>query len=72
MEKIPSQKRTLVKRIVLFGPESTGKTTLAKQLSEKYDVPWVAEYAREYLQEKWDPCQSAAAAVRRQLALFVL
>ena len=54
MEKIPSQKRTTVKRIVLFGPESTGKTTLAKQLSEKYDVPWVVEYAREYLQEKWD------------------
>jgi NadR type nicotinamide-nucleotide adenylyltransferase len=54
MEKIPSQKRTTIKRIVLFGPESTGKTTLAKQLSEKYDVPWVAEYAREYLQDKWD------------------
>jgi len=54
MEKIPSQKRTTVKRIVLFGPESTGKTTLAKQLSERYDVPWVAEYARTYLQEKWD------------------
>jgi len=47
MEKIPSQQQTRVKRIVLFGPESTGKTTLAKQLSEKYDVPWVADDLRD-------------------------
>ncbi len=43
-----------VKRIVLFGPESTGKTTLARQLAEHYKTEWVPEYMREYLQRKWD------------------
>jgi len=41
-------------KIVLYGPESTGKTTLAKQLADHYKTSWVPEYMREYLQEKWD------------------
>ncbi|WP_299435163.1 ATP-binding protein [uncultured Aquimarina sp.] len=41
-------------KIVLFGPESTGKTTLSKQLAEHYEGSWVPEYMREYLQSKWD------------------
>ena len=41
-------------RVVLFGPESTGKTTLSRQLSEHYRAPWVAEFARDFLQRKWD------------------
>jgi NadR type nicotinamide-nucleotide adenylyltransferase len=41
-------------KIVLFGPESTGKTTLSQDLAEHYDTLWVPEYAREYLQDKWD------------------
>ncbi|MDZ4329836.1 MAG: DUF4301 family protein, partial [Flavobacterium sp.] len=45
---------TKIIKIALFGPESTGKTTLAKQLAEYYKTEWVPEYAREYLQEKWD------------------
>ncbi len=36
-------------RIVLTGPESCGKTTLAQQLAAHYRVPWVPEYARTYL-----------------------
>lgn len=35
-------------KIVLFGPESTGKTTLAKQLSRHYKTFWVPEYSRAY------------------------
>ncbi len=35
-------------RIVVTGSECTGKTTLARQLAEKLDTLWVAEYAREY------------------------
>lgn len=41
-------------KVVLFGPESTGKTTLAKQLATYYNTEWVSEYMRTYLQEKWD------------------
>ncbi|MFN7099090.1 MAG: DUF4301 family protein [Flavobacterium sp.] len=43
-----------VVKITLFGPESTGKTTLAKQLAEHYRTQWVPEFARDYLQEKWE------------------
>lgn len=41
-------------KVVLFGPESTGKSTLAEKLSIHYDTVWVKEYMREYLQKKWD------------------
>ncbi|TDD78512.1 DUF4301 family protein [Flavobacterium caseinilyticum] len=44
-------------KIALFGPESTGKTTLARQLAEYYLTEWVPEFARDYLQEKWDASQ---------------
>ena len=35
--------------ITIVGPESSGKTTLAGELSRRYGCPWVPEYAREYL-----------------------
>ena len=41
-------------RIVLYGPESSGKTTLAKALAKQFQTTWVPEFARNYLQEKWD------------------
>ena len=36
-------------KIVILGPESTGKSTLCKQLSAHYNTLWCPEYAREYL-----------------------
>jgi nicotinamide riboside kinase len=44
-----------MKKIVLTGPESTGKTTLARQLATHYDVPLVLEQAREFLEKKQAP-----------------
>ncbi|MFC2113795.1 AAA family ATPase [Bacteroidota bacterium] len=37
-------------RIAVTGPESTGKSTLAKKLAEHYNTVWVPEYAREYIE----------------------
>lgn len=37
-------------RIVVTGPESTGKTTLAKQLAEIYNAVYIPEFAREYIE----------------------
>lgn len=54
MEKNLKQQSTEIIKIALFGPESTGKTTLAKQLAEHYKTAWTPEFARDYLQEKWD------------------
>jgi NadR type nicotinamide-nucleotide adenylyltransferase len=52
-EKLKQEPSNLIK-VVLFGPESTGKTTLAGVLGRHYNTLWVPEYAREYLQEKWN------------------
>ena len=39
-------------KIVLTGPESSGKTALANLLSKYFKVPFIPEYAREYLNKK--------------------
>lgn len=39
-----------MKRIAIYGPESTGKTRLAEKLAAHFGAPLVAEYARE----RWD------------------
>ncbi|HHC78343.1 MAG TPA: nicotinate-nucleotide adenylyltransferase, partial [Flavobacteriia bacterium] len=54
MEKNLKQQRVNIIKVVLFGPESTGKTTLSNQLARHYNTVWAPEYAREYLQDKWN------------------
>ena len=54
MEKKFRQEPSNIIKIALFGPESTGKTTLSEQLARYYNTVWVPEYAREYLQKKWN------------------
>ena len=36
-------------KIVIIGPESTGKSTLCTQLAAHFNTKWCPEYAREYL-----------------------
>ena len=38
-------------KVGIIGPESTGKTTLARYLAERYHGVLVPEYAREYARE---------------------
>lgn len=38
-----------MKKIVIIGPESTGKSSLCIELSTHFNTIWVQEYAREYL-----------------------
>jgi NadR type nicotinamide-nucleotide adenylyltransferase len=40
-----------IKKIVILGPESTGKSTLCNELATHYKTMWAKEYAREYLEK---------------------
>ncbi len=55
--------------VCLTGPESTGKTTLAHALGERFGAPVVAEVAREYLlgREQY-AAEDVLEIARRQLA----
>lgn len=54
MEKELTQEPINIVKIVLFGPESTGKTTLSRHLARYYNTVWAPEFARDYLQKKWN------------------
>lgn len=54
MEEALKQSKSNCIRICLFGPESSGKSTLSRKLSEHYNAPLVQEFARTYLQNLWD------------------
>jgi len=40
-----------IKKIVILGPESTGKSTLCEALAAHYNTQWCSEYARQFLNE---------------------
>ncbi len=49
-ENIPVPVRPyFVKKICLYGPESTGKSVMAKWLADSYQTEWVPEVAREFV-----------------------
>ena len=54
--------------VCAVGPESTGKTTLCRALAERFDVPWLAEYAREYLNAGTSYDSSDVAAIAKEQA----
>lgn len=48
---LPSPVRAFAcQRIAIYGPESSGKTTLARDLARHFDTVWVPEYARTALE----------------------
>lgn len=45
----------MLRKFAITGPESTGKSTLSKQLAEYYNCELVEEYAREYIDKLTHP-----------------
>lgn len=41
-----------IKKFVAIGPESTGKSTLTKQLAHHYNAGWCPEYARIFFENR--------------------
>jgi HTH-type transcriptional repressor of NAD biosynthesis genes len=49
-EQIPRCVRPyFVRRVCVFGPESTGKSTLTQRLAERFETSFVPEYARTWI-----------------------
>ena len=38
-----------IKKVVIIGPECTGKSELSEYLASRFNTVWVKEYARQYL-----------------------
>ena len=52
---LPEFQPTLRRRITILGAESTGKTTLSRDLSATLDAHWLPEWARPYLEQTETP-----------------
>lgn len=48
----PPVRAHFVRRVSVFGPESTGKSTLAARLAEHFQTLWVPEFARGWLEAR--------------------
>ncbi|WP_435136585.1 AAA family ATPase [Formosa sp. A9] len=57
METELKQEQSDCVKVVLFGPESTGKTVLAKQLATHYNTLFVPEFSRIYAEKKLEANQ---------------
>ncbi len=44
------KKLSLLKKIIISGPESTGKTEICRKLSLHYNTVFIPEYARSYIE----------------------
>ncbi|WP_460220667.1 AAA family ATPase [Psychroserpens sp. MEBiC05023] len=52
MEKKLKQQPSNCIKVVLYGPESTGKSSLVKELARYYDTAFVEEFSRGYTEAK--------------------
>ena len=60
-----SRDADLTRIISIVGPECTGKTALARVLGEHFGVGFVAEYARDYLEERTEYGPGDVEAIAR-------
>jgi NadR type nicotinamide-nucleotide adenylyltransferase len=58
-------------KVVVIGPESTGKSTLSEFLASHYETMWVPEYARQYIEDLARPYEQSdlLAIAKGQLEL---
>jgi len=69
-EMIPCEARHFfAKKVVLVGPESTGKTMLSWKLAEHYKTTFVPEYGREYTNVVSDMMYGLVYPLRRVIGL---
>jgi NadR type nicotinamide-nucleotide adenylyltransferase len=59
----PRVYRDLITWVVFLGAPSTGKTSLCRELSKRYETVWMPEYGREY----WDTHQQDRTLTQEQL-----
>ena len=59
-------------RVGIIGPESTGKSTLATYLAERYDAGLVPEYAREYMESLAPSYVFTSVCCAEKRNLFIL
>lgn len=71
----PAARAWLTRRIVVLGAESTGTTTLARDLAHALDTRWVPEFGREWsrlrpggLSAAWHPCEFDLVAAEQARA----
>jgi NadR type nicotinamide-nucleotide adenylyltransferase len=48
-----------MKKVVVIGPESTGKSTLSEKLAAHFNTVWTPEYAREYIDQLQRPYEES-------------
>lgn len=62
---------SITRKIVLLGPESTGKSKLAEELASHFNADWVPEYARQYIQNLQRPytIEDISAIAKKQIVL---
>jgi HTH-type transcriptional repressor of NAD biosynthesis genes len=56
----PCVRAYFVKRVAVFGAESSGTTTMAQALAARYQTLWVPEYGREYAEAKMRENENAS------------
>lgn len=71
MEKNNASTGDSLKKVVVIGPECTGKSSLSALLADHYNTVWVPEYARIYIDQLDRPYQEQdlVEIAKGQLAL---